>query len=382
MTDNLTLDTLDDATLRSIAYGRADSDTERMRAQRAARILADRGDHERGADAPTSEAAPAPEPITRASNADSVEGEEPAVGRSSSRAVGAALLIGGLVVGLAAGIGGERLVNGTAPESLAVFDREATDDDYFATEAALGGSFSDTRLIGTVDDVRVYAVRVPAEALFGSTSLGPQICVAAAEDIVQYPLPVCVAESGFAVTGLTGVIGGINLESLPNENGERPNERAISIEWGPRGEPRLSDITDDVRASIVNRFSDDERAVGEDLLLTQGLRELPPDPRMAERLRNDGIVPTVGPAIIADLSTPGLGRIVVFGTIAAEPSQATAVCLTVIRSEIGWRDSECTDLDSFRSRGFRMPIEHDGGLTTVVLNPGAGTSIELLEISQ
>ena len=33
---------LDDATLRGIAYGRADSETERMRAQRAARILADR----------------------------------------------------------------------------------------------------------------------------------------------------------------------------------------------------------------------------------------------------------------------------------------------------------------------------------------------------
>ncbi|HET8957935.1 MAG TPA: hypothetical protein VFM95_05720, partial [Microcella sp.] len=129
MSDDAALERLDDAALRGIAYGRADSDNDRMRAQRAARILADRASRTpASASRPTSTVDPAPQqsgPEQLDAHADDGSDDPPGWWRSPWR-LGAVALTVGVAVGVAAGVGIPAAVDATAPDSLAVFDRPAT----------------------------------------------------------------------------------------------------------------------------------------------------------------------------------------------------------------------------------------------------------------
>lgn len=362
---------LDDATLRGIAYGRADSETERMRAQRAARILADRASRAAAAmPAATATGAP-PLPgalagaVTQgAANQSLDDGEElPRWWRSPWR-VGAVALAVGAVVGVAAGGAIPAVITATAPDSLAVFDRPATPMDDGQLEQLYGHSIGETRLLGTLDDVNLYAVRSTSEFIFGSGG-GPQICVFATSERGAFLPSSCVAETLFRERGLAGTLISFRTGSFADSTSDA--DRFIDFTWGPRGDIVARDVTERLREA--DALSPDDLAAGEGLAITDQIRDAPVDDAVAAQLR--GIVEPAryGPAQVS-ASSAGSLRFQAFASVHPSPSSGgeARVCLTVMNDDTAL-GSSCAPVSDYEEFG----LEVVAASTTVTLSPGGQT---------
>lgn len=244
------LESLDNVALTRIAYRRADSVTERMRAERAARILASRADRAREA-ATARVPAARPDVIDNAGvtdradvtdNAEDDEHSRPWVTRA--RVIGAGVLIASLAVGGALGLGIDRAIGQLAPDSLAIFDRAQTDGE--ATVAAelseleflFAGEEPDLRQLATIDEVAVFAQLLPVDFGTPRSDVGERVCVYAVDAAEgdagsSFFAPHCVPRGVFERDGLASV-----LYEVPTNGFATPADeaRAVSVAWGPRGD--------------------------------------------------------------------------------------------------------------------------------------------------
>ncbi len=235
------LDRLDDAALREVAYGRVDSETDRMRSDEAARILLSRkgnvGDDTRGE----------PGPSVHRSSTDSESPVADVPTRSAgTRALGGALLVTGLVAGTGIGVGvalgAEQFLEGLQPDSMAVFDREGTADEIAVASDRLGPGNGQARIIATIDDVQVYGMSTSANVWFAAGYIPSHVCVTATAPDTRFPIVSCVPELLFRERGIRGELSGVaadGLESAPELT------RVITFDWGPRGEPAVDDRSSD-----------------------------------------------------------------------------------------------------------------------------------------
>ncbi|RZS57701.1 hypothetical protein EV141_1419 [Microcella putealis] len=378
MTDDPTLDTLDDATLRGIAYGRADSESERMRAQRAARILADRGDHARGAEALLPAAAPADEP---AASADTVEldDDDPTGWWTRSRRIGAALLVGGLVVGAGAAIAYERLIPTLADDSLAVFEREESEADAPPIDQFGSGLPGESRLIGTVGDVDIYGVRTESGVLFGSSALGPQICLSGWAENVQFIPTTCTPETVFRENGLSGSVIGYDVTSV-SASGIPDFTRVIAVEWGPRGPATVTDMSAEIAAAAGDAFSEAQRAAGDDLRLAETLAELEVAPEAVALLVDVVPPPSLGPAQIGELTTSELGTARVFASIHGGSAENPLVCVGVLA--LDEFSDNCVPVEVFRRDGITLGIPTASGTSFFSLDADSDGTVTIMEESR
>ncbi len=368
MTDDRTLDTLDDATLRGIAYGRADSESERMRAQRAARILADRGDHARGAGAALPSVEPNVEPAASADADSDGNDDNPTGWWTRARRVGAALLVGGLVVGAGAAIAYERLIPALADESLAVFEREQSESDIPPVDQFGESLPGESRLLGTVGDVTIYAVRTEPGAVFGSPALGHQICLTGAAENIRFIPTTCTPETVFRKSGLSGAVIGFDVMSR-SASGVPDFTHIISVDWGPRGRATLTDMSEEVAAETEGTFSPAEIAAGDDMQLTRRLADSPIAENVVGTLAS--VVPpvTLGPALIGEVPTEGLGSIGVYASIHAGSAENPVVCMTLGVS--GEFTTDCAPVAVFRTEGLAISLPTPSSVLRVALDPGS-----------
>lgn len=382
------LDTLDDATLRGIAYGRADSDSKRMRAERAARLLADREHRARTAEAPPSEAAPAPrrpdsvQPVDRQATADvvppdtvdEVDADDDSAGWwTRGRKVGAALLVGGLVLGGVAGFGGERLIATTSPTSLSVFERAATEADTPSVDLSVLGLPGEARLLGTVGEAEVFAIRTSDGFTSGSVELGPHICVTAVETDLFFPQPACVPESVFEVAGLAGAVTGITFAETSNPLAP-PAARVISVSWGPRGDATLVDATEAALAAAAGEYSPEQRALGADLPIVQVMVERGADERMQRVLSEMGAPPTFGPLPLGVIFGETGVTVDVFASVHEIGEGPLTMCLSVLVDQALYGDGlQCIDLADFRSSGMSTTVQSPtaSGYVRVSISPSS-----------
>lgn len=382
------LDALDDAALRGVAYGRADSADERMRADRAARILASRGDRLRGQSAatsaaPTGTSQPAagdgatPGSAARPSDVDDAEPDERPSWWTRSRRIGAGLLATGLALGLAIGIGGERLVTALSPDSLAVFDREPTDVDEFASDGTFGFFLGETRYLDTVGGVDLYAVRTDDDVMFGTGQLGPQICLMATAVNLQFVPANCTPEEVFRTQGMAGTLVAFDTTGA-NSTGLSTIARVLTVEWGPRGGPRAVDVSDTVLSDDDGPVTPLQRATGEDLPLVQELAQLEVDGEVASALATELPPASLGPALIQSISTDALGQFDLYASLHPEGSEPPQLCATLIVAS-GNRVVQCTSLDEFRDRGLRVSVDSDGAETVIQFDADAGSNVTIEE---
>lgn len=248
---------LDDESLRALAYGRTTSENDRMRADRAARILASRADSAREAEAARAPAAPGAGGATPgdvAASADDVD--EDAGDRPSwwtrSRRIGVAVFVGALVVGLGLSAIGDRVVAALAPDALSVFDEPAPANEQALVTELLGRGGGEARLVSTIDSLEVYALRSrPGGLLFEATTLGPQVCLGARdrEQVVLFFFSECVPEPVFREQGIAGVLSGYVfsvLDSTPTI------AAALIVEWSPRGELTVREASDELLQQLEN----------------------------------------------------------------------------------------------------------------------------------
>lgn len=172
---------------------------------------------------------------------------------SLSRRAIAGLAVAGLAAGVLVGAGTGPLLQAASPDSLAVFDRESTPADELAPGVVTYGPFSASRLLTEFDDVRVFAVRADQNLRTGLDDLGPLICVSAAAPGMEFVPTSCVPEEVFREQGMRGVLRG--LAPAGSAGGYRDVERVLSVEWGPRGGPRIVDMTDSAVVALDDLFT-------------------------------------------------------------------------------------------------------------------------------
>lgn len=358
------LDALDDDALRQLAYGRSPSPTERMRADRAARILATRAARARTADAIPAGAAPAPAPSPRAAGAadgaplleeDAADADDDArAARARRRGTVAALAIGALVAGVAVGAAIEPVSQSLAPDSLAVFDRAATEAEE-ALARQVGGSEggNEVRLLTTVGATEIYALRSAGFGYFGTEDLGESICVIATEPNRSYFPQSCVPVRVFAERGLTGFLPGFSGGDLQDI------DTVLSFTWGPRGDIDVSDDSAALLPPLDERYSDEERALGLDIGAIRVLEGLPQiDGSDAQLQRAE-----IGPAQISSV-----GSSLFLGTVEPRSGDGRQVCLySLVAGAV--RASVCASLDLFRQQGLRGSFEIGTGTVDAVWLP-------------
>ncbi|MGY6498606.1 MAG: hypothetical protein ACXIUP_10310, partial [Microcella sp.] len=317
------LDRLDDAELRAIAYGRTASENDRMRADRAARILASRADRAREAEAAPAAAAPGGGAATPGDAAgDTGDLDEDADDRPSwwtrSRRIGVAVFVGALVVGLGLSALGERVVVALAPDALDVFDEPAPADEPARVTEFLGSAGGgEARLLTTIDSFEIYALRsAPGGLLREATTLGPQVCLGArdTELRVQFFFSECVPEPVFRDQGIAGVLSGYVfgvLESTPTI------AAALVIEWSPRGELTARDASEQLLGEVVVPAPVPPNAAlppGEEPALYAALRELPVNITVGEQLVPFAGPVELGPAELGAASVNG-AQLIFFGSV-------------------------------------------------------------------
>lgn len=361
------LDRLDDAALRGIAYGRADSEIERMRAQRAARILADRASAASAAasrPAATIDAPPQqPRPDQAGANTDEDSDDPPRWWRSPWR-VGVAALALGALIGGALGYGVPVLVERTAPDSLAVFDRAPTEADDGRLEQFYGQSIGETRLLDTLDDVSLYAVRSTSAFIFGSGN-GPQICVFATSERGPFLPSSCVAETLFRERGLSGTLISFRTGSFADSTSDA--DRFIDFTWGPRGGITARDVTQELREA--DALSPADIAAGEGLAITEQIRGLAVDDAVAAQLGTVVDPPRHGPTQVS-ASSAGSLRFQAFASVHPSRDEGAdgQVCLTVMNDDT-LLGSSCAPVSEYEQSG----LEVVAASTTVSLSPSGQT---------
>lgn len=365
------LDALDDAELRGIAYGRADSDTARMRAEAAARILASRGAPAApatGQHAPptTPWEQPGAQPAQR--DRDDAEPEAPTTNDASqhrrwSTPVVAGVAVAALVLGLVGGALADRAFSTLGGDDpLTVFDREPTSRELEHAVALLGPEASaDARHIGSVGLTEVYAVRIEGAGIYGGESLGTQVCMTGQAPGVYFPPEVCNPEEVVRVHGMQGVLRGIDQASVSFEV-----VQVIRFEWGPRGGLTASDATELVLGDDAGRFSDDDIADGLDIAAVRALERLPRFSGSDERLGRA----LIGPAVVGQRDS-----ILFIGTVEPAAGDGRQVC---VYSLVGGssRASVCASLGQFRREGLRGSYALPDGQAFITYAPSGEFTVD------
>jgi len=295
----------------------------------------------------------------------------------SRRAV-AGLAIAGLAAGLLIGAGTGPLVRAVAPDSLAVFERESTPSDEVVPGSQVLGTFTATRLIGEVDDVRVFAVRTDRDPSTGIQARDDLVCLAAAAPARQFVPSTCVPEEVFREQGIRGVLRG--LAPAASVAGYRDVERVLAVEWGPRGGPRIIDMTDSAVVALDGLFTNEELALGADIPLVQSLRSSATAEWAADEINALTELPAAiaGPVSYGEAGYPELGATELFASLHPPAGDEEAhVCLSVrVEGEfVAW---QCNPLETVRIRGVRVVVEHDGGQTAFRI----GANNEALNVEQ
>lgn len=371
------LDRLDDAELRAIAYGRTASENDRMRADRAARILASRADRAREAEAAPAAAAPGGGAATPGDAAgDTGDLDEDADDRPSwwtrSRRIGVAVFVGALVVGLGLSALGERVVVALAPDALDVFDEPAPADEPARVTEFLGSAGGgEARLLTTIDSFEIYALRsAPGGLLREATTLGPQVCLGArdTELRVQFFFSECVPEPVFRDQGIAGVLSGYVfgvLESTPTI------AAALVIEWSPRGELTARDASEQLLGEVVVPAPVPPNAAlppGEEPALYAALRELPVNITVGEQLVPFAGPVELGPAELGAASVNG-AQLIFFGSVHEGPDDVgSRVCLSA-GTTAAFRDLQCVDEAEFVTTGVTLRGSGDFATVTITLDP-------------
>lgn len=294
----------------------------------------------------------------------------------SRRAI-AGLAVAGLAAGVLVGAGTGPLLQAASPDSLAVFDRESTLADEVIPGSSTFGAFSATRLIAEIDDVRVFAVRANQDLRTGIDDLGSLVCVAASAPGVEFVPSTCVPEEAFREQGLRGVLRG--LAPSNSFGGFRDVERVFAVEWGPRGGPRIVDMTDSTVVALDDLFTDDELALGADIPLVLAMRDAPIADDVAGEINALTELPAAiaGPVSYGESGYDGLGITELFASMhPPEGDQEAHVCLSVrVEGEfVAW---QCNPLETVRIRGVRVVVEHDGGQTAFRIGPNnEGINVE------
>lgn len=242
------LSTLDDAQLRRIAYGRGDGPhgTGGLSREAAAQEIA------RRTPPPAAPAPPAPNtarPLTSphpsTDNLDALDDDVPRPFWTRARLVGAAVLAASIAVGTAIGFGIDRVADALAPDSLAIFDRPATEIEIAALNSAdqfglgFGSAAADVelRLLATLEDIDVFAQLVPADYGTPRSDVGEQVCLFALAPDANFVPPPCIPRAVFERQGIVGHL--IEMDT----SGTYPpaeNLRSMSIAWGPRGSAEVA----------------------------------------------------------------------------------------------------------------------------------------------
>lgn len=379
------LDRLDDGALRALAYGRTTSENDRMRADRAARILASRSTSAREAEAARAAAAPDAGGATPGDGAVTTDDlDDAAHDRPSwwtrSRRIGVAVFVGALVVGLGLSALGERVVAALAPDALAVFDEPAPANEQAVVTELLGSvGGGEARPLTTIDGFEIYALRsAPGGLLFEATTLGPQVCLGARdrEQVVRIFFSECVPEPVFREQGIAGVLSGYVfgvLESTPT--------LAVTFvfEWSPRGELTVRDASEQLIDPVAGRPDtevvvpapvppDEALPPGEEPALYAALRELPANATIAEQLVPFAGPVEFGPAELGAASVNG-AQLIFFGSVHEGLDDVGArVCLSA-GTTAAFRELQCVDEAEFVATGVTLRGSGDFATVTITLDP-------------
>lgn len=393
------LDSLDDTTLRAIAYGRAVNDRDRMRARNASQILANRhasvmpgprgvndgpgavgfavGARPHGGKGGDNDSAGG-----RSSNASGVvdgrtsgdcDDADPPTSLRRGLLIGAivAALLAGGAIGVAAGQLGETL----QPDSLAVFDRPATDVETAATGSSFGVGTGDARLLVERDGVRVFGVRTTAGLFVSDGELGTQICIVAdtEDETVQFFPLNCVPERVFREHGMSGVLPAFERFT---ESFTPSVTQALAFQWGPRGDLQLEDISADILTATADRFSEQDLLQGLDIPLVQVIREQEPDPAIGREIPGA----LFGPVDIGTVSAGAGVEARMWGSIApdSDGSDGVAVCLSAeVEAELVAH--ECQSMAVFRTEGVDAQFLRGDALITASVGPSGAVSAVIEE---
>ncbi|RZT62608.1 hypothetical protein EV140_1142 [Microcella alkaliphila] len=150
------------------------------------------------------------------------------------------MLAASIAVGTAIGFGIDRAADALAPNSLAVFDRPASELEVAALARAnqfglgFGSAATETevRHLATVDDVDVFAQLLPPDYGTPRSDVGAQVCLLAMAPDANFVSPPCVPRTVFERQGIVG-----HLSEMDTSGTYPPAEnlRSLSIAWGPRG---------------------------------------------------------------------------------------------------------------------------------------------------
>lgn len=235
------LSTLDDAQLRRIAYGRGDGPhgTGGLSREAAAQEIARRTPPRAEPAPPASNTArPLTAPQPSIDDLDALDDDGvPRPFWTRARLVGAAVLAASIAVGTAIGFGIDRVADALAPDSLAIFDRPATDDELRAAEAGLrsfgGEVIVERRLLATVGEIRIYGDLLPADSGFVRSDVGEQVCIGGEAPDEFFYGPQCVPRDVFASQGIAGALYEVSVDG----SALSPDAmRTIWVTWGPRGD--------------------------------------------------------------------------------------------------------------------------------------------------
>ena len=385
MSDTGELEALDDAALARLAYGRADSENDRMRAERAARILTAR----KQAAAPTIVSAPAPSPepdpampgpaTPDAATPEAVDTELPVARARAPRwvlvtaTVAAVALVGGALVGQLAP---------STPAAFAVFaSTDATRTDTasaaYADQLASAGEqlLSEARIIaqdelpdgGRVDLVAYRSGREgdPAErrsacvAVFGT--LGDE---GAAPRRWERS---CTSEPDFLAAGIEATLSLTGVEvrfSWPADPAEPP-----SITYAPTGPTSVAESLD---------------LAGDALGMLRPQNDAEPAPLVASimtavRPENRGAV-LLGPT---ELAREG-DEAILIGYLApgSLPGAELTVCAAAVRLGVAWGeiDERCVPVSDFAESGLGTEQSPNAGVGVFSYRwePSGDTSLTVL----
>ncbi|RZS57702.1 hypothetical protein EV141_1420 [Microcella putealis] len=288
-----------------------------------------------------------------------------------------AAIAAGLVIGVGLGLSSERLAGFAPTPALSVFTGEPRAADQWVQSLYPADDILDTRLVATVGDTDVYAVRSTIDLSIGVQSAGPMVCIVAEAPGLRYTPDICTPESVFRQQGLRGVLAG----SADNPDAflvaVAPTNRLLTVVWHPSGDIEVSDVTDEIVIAPDDLYTDAERDAGLDIPLISGLRGSLIDPEVEAFLAEYLSEPELGPVRMSESS--GAGNVTASylsvhpGT---QPGQPRDVCLTGrVNSDLF--PPACTTMAAFRDDGLDVEVpSREGGVIVLTAMPMGGVGVD------
>lgn len=288
-----------------------------------------------------------------------------------------AVIATGLALGVALGLSTDRLASFLPSQTLAVFDRPVTEADRWTTPDYPASDILDSRLIATTGDATVFVIRSEVDLSSGIRLDEPFICIAAQSPAVLYRPAGCTPESVVRTQGLRTVLEGMSNEPENFLAAFGQTRGIITVEWPPRGDPLVADMTDEVVVAPDDLYTDAEREQGRDIFLLSGLRGSPADVEVEAFLADFATAAELGPAWVNESTGPGNATISYLSVhAAAEAGQQRQVCLTG-RLNGDLFPPACTSVAEFRDNGLQLELpSREGGVILLTADPGAGVAVD------